>query len=133
MADFKSSSSFRKSFHQNYSKVPTPNPLKLVKCSRTPSTHLVDSIAANKHKIMAINCSKRTYVILLSANLTKWSIGNRPTNCLSVFDHFVGLAFKVKPSIKINQNLFMVKCISALMKRDKYTVYVYLSKIKGSI
>ena len=36
----------------------------------------------------------------LSANLTKWSntlkqfVGNLPTNCLSMFDHFVGLALK---------------------------------------
>ena len=36
----------------------------------------------------------------LSANFTKWSnklkqfVGNLSTNCLSVFDHFVGLAFK---------------------------------------
>ena len=36
----------------------------------------------------------------LSANLTKWShtlkqfVSNLPTNCLSVFDHFVGLALK---------------------------------------
>ena len=36
----------------------------------------------------------------LSANLTKWSstlkqfVGNLPTNCLSVFDHFMGLALK---------------------------------------
>ena len=36
----------------------------------------------------------------LSANPTKWSntlkkfIGQLPTNCLSVFDHFVGLALK---------------------------------------
>ena len=36
----------------------------------------------------------------LSANPTKWSnrlkqfVGNLPTNCLSVFDHFVKLAFK---------------------------------------
>ena len=35
-----------------------------------------------------------------SANFTKWSItleefvGNLPTNCLSVFDYFVGLALK---------------------------------------
>ena len=34
----------------------------------------------------------------LSANITKWSntpkqfVGNLPTNCLSVFEHFVGLA-----------------------------------------
>ena len=36
----------------------------------------------------------------LSVNPTKWSntfkqfIGNLPTKCLSVFDHFVGLALK---------------------------------------
>ena len=36
----------------------------------------------------------------LNANFTKWSntlkqfVGKLPTNCLSVFDHFVGLAFK---------------------------------------
>ena len=36
----------------------------------------------------------------LSANLTKWLntlkkfAGNLPTNCLSVFDHFEGLALK---------------------------------------
>ena len=36
----------------------------------------------------------------LSANITKWSnklkqfVGKLPTNCLSVFDHFVVLALK---------------------------------------
>ena len=36
----------------------------------------------------------------LYAKITKWSntlkqfVGNLPTNCLSVFDHFVGLALK---------------------------------------
>ena len=36
----------------------------------------------------------------LNANFTKWSntlkhfVGNLPTNCLSVFDHFVGLVLK---------------------------------------
>ena len=36
----------------------------------------------------------------LSANPTKWSntlkqsVGSLPTNCLSVFDHFVGLVLK---------------------------------------
>ena len=36
----------------------------------------------------------------LSASITKWSntlkqfVGKLPTNCLSVFDHFVGLALK---------------------------------------
>ena len=38
----------------------------------------------------------------LSANPTKWSntlkqfVGKLPTNCLSVFDHFVGLKFYLK-------------------------------------
>ena len=36
----------------------------------------------------------------LYANITKWSntlkqfVGSLPTNCLSVFDHFMGLALK---------------------------------------
>ena len=41
-----------------------------------------------------------------NANFTKWSntliqfVGNLPTNCLSVFDRFVGLALKgLKPKI----------------------------------
>ena len=40
-------------------------------------------------------------LIPLSANPKKWSntlkqfVGKKPTNCLSVFDHFVGLALKV--------------------------------------
>ena len=44
------------------------------------------------------NC--RYYFNLLSANPTKWSntlkpfFVNFPTNCLSVFDHFVGLTLK---------------------------------------
>ena len=43
---------------------------------------------------------KRNYFNLLSANPQKWSnilkqfVGKLPTNCLSVFDHFVGLALK---------------------------------------
>ena len=42
----------------------------------------------------------------LSANFTKWSntlkqfVGKLPTNCLSVFDHFVGLALKGLTTIK---------------------------------
>ena len=40
------------------------------------------------------------YLNPLSGNPTKWSntlkqfVGNLPTNCLSVFGHFVGLALK---------------------------------------
>ena len=51
-------------------------------------------------------CSRNTCLVLesikpLSAKITKWSntlkqfVGKLPTNCLSVFDHFVGLALKV--------------------------------------
>ena len=47
-----------------------------------------------------------TIINLVSANPTKWSntlkqfVGNLPTNCLGVFDHFVGLALtglRMKP------------------------------------
>ena len=48
----------------------------------------------------------------LSGNPTKWSdtlkqfIGNLPTNCLSVFDHFVKLALKgLKNAAKNNAKL----------------------------
>ena len=43
---------------------------------------------------------ERLAVSPLSADPTKWSntlnqfFGNLPTNCLSVFDHFVGLTLK---------------------------------------
>ena len=43
----------------------------------------------------------RRFSNALNANPTKWSntfkqfVGKLPRNCLSVFDHFVGLAFKV--------------------------------------
>ena len=56
---------------------------------------------------MNSNSTSSTYKIYskitlnpLRANPTKWSntlkqfVGNLPTNCLSVFNHFVGLAFK---------------------------------------
>ena len=53
----------------------------------------------------------------LSANFTKWSnllkqfIANLPTNCLSVFDHFVGLALKglkKQPFADVLQNSFFL-------------------------
>ena len=46
------------------------------------------------------NTNKCQQLNPLSAKITKWSntlkqfVGNLPTNCLSVFDHFVGLALK---------------------------------------
>ena len=50
-----------------------------------------------------------------SVNPTKWSntlkqfVGNLPTNCLSVFDHFVGLALKV---LKGSGNCTEIKLLS---------------------
>ena len=50
--------------------------------------------------IFSFNVNVNTSLNPLSANFTKWSntlkqfVGNLPTNCLSVFDHFVGLALK---------------------------------------
>ena len=50
----------------------------------------------------------------LSATPKKWSntfkqfVGNLPTNCLSVFDHFVILALRVKNSDNIFKSLNIV-------------------------
>ena len=49
------------------------------------------------------------YVNHLSANFKKWSntlkqfVGKWPTNCLSVFDHFVGLALKVLNILEVKE------------------------------
>ena len=61
-------------------------------------------IGKDNKEITIIDCiisySNRINPIITIANPTKWSIilkqfvGNLPTNCLSVFDHFVGLALK---------------------------------------
>ena len=47
----------------------------------------------------------------LSAKLIKWPntlkqfVGNLPTNCLSVFGHFVGLALRVKKELRVKKTL----------------------------
>ena len=64
---------------------------------------------------MMVSRQKLTYVILaynnhLSANPTKWLntlkhfVGNLTTNCLSVSDHFVGVALKEISMIYLNKN-----------------------------
>ena len=51
-------------------------------------------------KTFLSHLTKKGSINPLNPNLTKWSetlkqfVGKLPTNCLSVFDHFVGLAFK---------------------------------------
>ena len=53
----------------------------------------------------------------LRANPTKWSntlkqfVGNLPTNCLSVFDHFVKLALKELINAKINAITYYEKSL----------------------
>ena len=58
--------------------------------------------ASKKDLVVSLDYFFLLYITFnpLSANSTKWSntlkhfVGNLPTNCLSVFDHFVGLALK---------------------------------------
>ena len=70
---------------------------------------------------------QRIFLCPLSANPTKWSntlkqfVGNLLTNCLSVFDHFVGLALQgLKQILKVLTFCFWkcydCTCISACRK-----------------
>ena len=51
-------------------------------------------------KLLDIQIDRQLNCNPISANITKWSntlkqfVGKLPTNCLSVFDYFVGLALK---------------------------------------
>ena len=53
----------------------------------------------------------------LSANPTKWSntlkqfVGKFPTNCLNVFDHFVGLALKGLKVVGLLQRAIFYKTL----------------------
>ena len=57
---------------------------------------------------------------------TKWSntlkqfVGNLPTNCLSVFDDFVGLAFKGLNVILVIWYLFYRNCWSCFQSKDLF-------------
>ena len=63
----------------------------------------------------------------LSANPAKWSntlkqfVGNLPTNCLSVFDHFMNLAFKGLIT-KYEKNNFMNSVLNLFntLQRNAY-------------
>ena len=75
---------------------------------------------------MKIICRK-FYVKPLSANPEKWSntlkqlVGNLPTNCLSVFDHFMNLALK---GLK---HLYVLRY--AHVRRQGYTVKYFFQDI----
>ena len=76
----------------------------------------------------------------LSANPTKWSytlkqfVGNLPANCLSVFDHFVGLA--LKGLIFVNQSFTGVlqkrcsKNIRTFCRKTPVLEYLF-NKVEG--
>ena len=71
----------------------------------------------------------------LSANPKKWSntlkqfVGNLPTNCLSVFDHFVGLALKELSTpdwdldFIFTNSFFLLKVITYLIKLCSTTMW----------
>ena len=68
------------------------------------------------------------YLHLLSANPTKWSnkLKQRllPTNCLSVFDHFVGLAFKVLSLSQMSFSRFRSSRLEVSRKKDVLKILV---------
>ena len=68
----------------------------------------------------------------LSANFTKWSnrlkqlVGNLPTNCLSVFDYFVGLALKrltrASLSSRLSYKVYQAVPISTMIQLNYFIV-----------
>ena len=66
----------------------------------------------------------------LSANFTKWSntlkqfVGKLPTNCLSVFDHFVGLALKGLKRIDIEYYASAFHLIEVIFSWNSFSLVV---------
>ena len=66
----------------------------------------------------------------LSANPEKWSntlkefVGNLPTNCLSVFDHFMNLALKGLMSLSKAVNPIFHDLLIAKMDAYDFSMYV---------
>ena len=65
-----------------------------------PISCTLNSMEKSAIKSFRLNYKCDCSINPLSANFTKWSntlkqlVGNLPNNCLSVFDHFVGLVLK---------------------------------------
>ena len=62
-----------------------------------------------------------SFITLLSAKFIKWSntlkqfVGKLATNCLSVFDHFVGLALKeLKSDCQLPKKIILFASMKAL-------------------
>ena len=83
-------------------------------------------------KYHTFNKKKHCYMKLnpLSVNHTKWSntpkqsVGCKPTNCLSVFDHFAGLALKGLTQYKELSDFDLISILQKILFMD------YLSQIK---
>ena len=69
----------------------------------------------------------------LSANFTKWSntlkqfVGKLPRNCLSVFDHFMGLALKGLTKWT-RSNIFLLQCKKSEQKKEFYFCFPLLKR-----
>ena len=72
----------------------------------------------------------------LSASISKWSntlkqfVGKLPTNCLSVFVHFVGLVLKGL-NIKSSKGKFILKMFRHVLHSDKHSPKICLRIFPG--
>ena len=85
----------------------------------------------NTSRLLFCMCWKLTFNTL-SANPTKWSntlkqfIGKLPTNCLSVFDRFVGLALKgLRHQNNINEQCSIVFIVHLELMKNINLVFFY--------
>ena len=75
----------------------------------------------------------RLYINPLSTNFTKWPntlkqfVGKLPTNCLSMFDHFLGLALKGLDS-KMNVYLDVLKKLHKTPLFNSLTFYKHVDR-----
>ena len=90
------------------------------------------------HRWLKIDNKSVKEVNPLSANPTKWSktlkqfLGNLPTNCLSMFDHFMKLALKgLIQVISIYVNSFILIFTCTYMKSGRNLHLLWLIKISA--
>ena len=71
----------------------------------------------------------------LSANPEKWSntfkqiVGNLPTICLSLFDHFMNLALKGLNLLKQSFNIRRILTVHELSKRERKVLCSVITKV----
>ena len=66
------------------------------------------------------------------SNTLKQFVGKLPTNCLSVLDHFVGLALKRLTSLSQSENANIQDLILAALTCDSFTKQGDFIKIQAS-